>query len=423
MVTLLILLFLVLLLIGMPVAFAMAISGAIIIIGLENVNPVIVPQRMFMSLNSFPFLAIPFFILTGELMNTGGITKRIIKFSSVLVGHLPGNLAHINVLTNMIMAGFSGSATADAVAIGSIMIPAMKEESYPPEFSAGLTAAASCIGPIIPPSVTMVLYGGITGLSVGAMFLGGIIPGIVIGLFLMALVAYYAKKNQWPKGEKSTFKKIYKAFFEVFWALLAPIIIVGGIVTGMTTATEAGVIAAVYAFFVGTFIYKEISISQIPDILIKASINTAVPMIIIAGASLFGWVLARQNFASAITNSLLSITNNPEIIFLLIIGLLFLIGMFVEGTAALLIFVPILFPLGNQLGYDPIHFALAIIITILIGTVTPPVGLQLYIAASIADVPISKVVIWPFVAVMMCVVLLIVYFPTLVTYLPTLFFH
>lgn len=414
--------FLVLLFLGMPVAFAMAIAGTVTILGLGEVAPLLIPQRLFMSLNSFPFLAVPFFILAGELMNSGGITRRIVDFSRALIGHKRGSLAQVNVVTNIIMAGFSGSATADAVAVGSIMIPAMKKEGYPPEFSAGLTASAACIGPIIPPSCVMVIYGAITGLSIGRMFVGGFIPGLTIGLGLMVVVDFYAKKYNWPYGEKPTISKIVSAFKGSFWALLAPLIILGGIITGVTTATEAGVIAVVYAFIIGVFIYKEINFKQIPKMFLNAGINTAVPMVIIAGASSFGWILARQNFAATLANGLLGVTSNVYILYFLIICMLLIIGLFVEGTVALIIFVPILFPLGNQLGYHPIHFALIIMITILIGTITPPVGLQLYIASSIAKVSITKVVIWPFAAIMVAVLLLITYIPSLVTYLPSLIF-
>jgi len=417
-----IIMFIILLFSGMPVAFAMAISGTLAVIGLGEVSPLLIPQRLFMSLNSFPLLAVPFFILAGELMNAGGITRRVVNFSKVLIGHLPGSLAQVNVVSNIIMAGFSGSATADAVAIGSIMIPAMKKDGYPPGFAAGLTASAACIGPIIPPSLVMVIYGAITGLSIGKMFLGGFIPGLAIGFGLMILVSLYARKYNWPCGEKPKISKVISAFMGAFLALLAPVIILGGIITGITTATEAGVIAAVYALIIGLFIYKEITFRQIPKILVNAAINTAVPVIIISCSSIFGWVLARQNFASSISNALFGITANTYVLYFLIICILLIIGLFVEGMAAMLIFVPVLFPLGAQLGYDPIHFALVIIITILIGTITPPVGLQLYVASSIAKVSISKVFIWPFVAVMVAVLLLITYVPSLVTFLPSLIF-
>lgn len=423
MITYMMISFLVLLLLGMPVAFAMGIAAALTVYQLESTSLLLIPQRLFMSLNSFPLLAIPFFVLAGELMNAGGITRRLVQFATALLRHLRGSLAHVNVVTNMIMAGFSGSATADCIAIGSVMIPAMKEEGYPPAFTAGLTAAASCIGPIIPPSIAMIIYGSITGLSVGAMFLGGFIPGICIGLGLMFLVhVVYARKYSWPRGEKAGWSEIASAARGASLALLAPVIILGGIITGVTTATEAGVVAVVYAFFIGVVVYKEIPIKKIPEILRNAAINTAVPVLIIACASIFGWVLARENFTGGVDDVLSSITTNPDISYFLIICMLLVVGCFVEGTAALLIFVPVLFPLGSKLGYDPIHFALVIIITILIGTITPPVGLQLYIASSISRVPISEVVVWPFVAIMVAVLLIITYVPILVTFLPSLVF-
>lgn len=422
MISVMIIVFTILLFLGMPVAFAMAISGTIAMLQLGEVSPLLIPQRFFMSLNSFPLLAVPFFILAGEIMNRGGITQKIVDFAKVLIGHKRGSLAHVNVVSNIMMAGFSGSATADAVAIGSIMIPAMKKEGYPPGFAAGLTASAACIGPIIPPSCVMVLYGAITGLSIGRMFIAGFIPGLIIGIGLMILVAYYARKYNWPYGKKPTFREIIHAFKETFLALLAPVIILGGIMLGISTATEAGVVAVVYALIIGIFVYKKIKFKDIPKLFLDAAINTAVPMVIIAGASIFGWILARQNFASGLTAFLLSVTNSPPIIYFLVICMLLLIGLFVEGTAALLIFVPVLFPMGNQLGFEQIHFAMVIMITILIGTITPPVGLQLYIGADIAKIPISEVVVWPFVIVMIAVVLLITYIPSLVTFLPNLIF-
>ncbi len=415
-------LFLVLLFSGFPVAIAMGIAGTLTVIYIGGINPILIPQRLFMSLNTFTFLAIPFFILAGGLMNSGGITRRIVKFASVLLAGLPGNLAHVTVVTNIIMAGFSGSATADAVAVGSVLIPAMKKDGYTAEFSAGVNAASSCIGPIIPPSIMMVIYGGITGLSVGAMFMGGFIPGLAIGIGIMLVVAYYAKKNKWRRGQFPKLREIYLASKEAIFALFAPVIILGGIATGVVTATEAGVIAVVYSFIIAVFVYKEVKIKQIPKILVDAAINTTIPVLIISCASIVGWVLARQNFATQVFNNLLNISDNPNILYFLIIFMLLLIGLVVEGSAALVIFTPVLFPIGLQLGYDPIHFALIIIITILIGTITPPVGLQLYVAASIAKTSITKVVIWPFVIIMVAVVLIITYYPPLVTFLPHLFF-
>jgi len=422
MVIMMFIIFAFLLFLGMPVTFAMSISGFITVLSIGNISGTLFPQRLFMSLDSFPLMAVPFFIFAGEIMSKSGIIQRIVRFASVLLGTLPGSLAHVNILASMIMAGFSGSATADATALGGMIIPAMLEDGYPPGFTAGVTAASACIGPIIPPSCTMVIYGAITGLSVGQLFFAGIIPGILIGISLMIITAFYAKKNKWSKGEKPTIPKIIDAFKQTFFALIAPLIILGGIMTGVVTATEAGVLTAFYALIIGLFIYKEIGLRDLPKIILQSAINTAVPLIIISGASIFGWVLAYSNFAGILSNSLFSITNNTNILALLIIGMLLVVGLFLEGGAATIIFVPILFPLGFELGFDPIHFAMIIMITILIGTITPPVGLQLYIAANIAKIPIEEVLILPFAFSMICVVFLLTYIPGLVTFIPSIFF-
>jgi len=409
----------ILLFLGMPIAFAMAISGVIGIISMGDVSLLLIPQKLFMSINTFPLLAVPLFILAGEIMTVGGIIKRIVNFATVIMGRVPGSLGYVNVLSSMIMAGFSGSATADAVAIGGMMIPAMNKQGYPPEFSAGITASSACIGPIIPPSLTMVIYGALTGLSVGRLFLAGLIPGICIGLILMLGVFYYAKKYNYPKGERAYLKQKIKAFREVSLALLAPVIIIGGLVSGVMTATETGVVCSAYAFFLGFFVYKEIKINQILKILTKAAINTAIPIIIMVGAASFGWVLAYSNFAGSLVNLLFILTSNTKIMLMLIILMLLIIGLFVEGGAATIIFVPILFPIGNVLGYDPYQFAMIVEITLMIGTITPPVGLQLYIASNIAKVSISKTIIWPFAFLMLIIVILIVFFPFLATFLPS----
>lgn len=412
--------FLVFLFLGMPVAFAMSIAGIAALLQLEGVSLLLVPQRTYLSLNSFPLLAVPYFILAGEVMNRGGITKRILGFADALVGHFRGGFGHVNVVSNMLMAGISGSASADAVAIGSVMIPSMVRAGFSPGFAAGVTASAACIGPIIPPSIVMVIYGAITGVSIGAMFMGGIIPGILIGLCLMFVVWIYAQREGWTPRPRAPFRTVLSSFLDAIWAILAPLIIVGGILTGVFTPTEAGVVACVYSFLVGLFVYKEITIGEIKDVLFQSAMATAAPMIIVGGAAIFGWILARQQFADMVSTFILSISNHPLVVFFIVMAMLFVIGMFVEGLAAMLIFVPVLFPIGTTMGYDPIHFALAIIIVTLIGTVTPPVGLQLYIACSIARISITKAVVWPFVAAMTLALLLIILFPPLVTFIPSI---
>ncbi len=415
--------FMLLLFLGMPVVFAMTISGFIAMLFIGNISGTLIPQRLFMSLDSFPLMAVPFFIFAGEIMSKSGIIQRIVKFSTSILGTIPGSLAHVNILASMIMAGFSGSATADATALGGMIIPAMIDDGYPTDFTVGVTASSSCIGPIIPPSCVMVMYGAITGLSIGRLFFSGIIPGILVGISLMTLTAFYAKKNNWPRGEKQNIRQLFIAFKQTFFALIAPLIILGGIMTGVTTATEAGIITSFYALIIGLFIYKTIKFRDLPSIILQSAISTAIPLIIMSGASIFGWVLAYSNFASTLGKVLFSISDNPNILILIIIGVLLIIGLFLEGGAATVIFVPILYPLGLQMGFDPIHFAMIIMITILVGTITPPVGLQLYICCSIAKIPISKALIWPFVFAMMIIVLLLAYVPWLVTFIPNMVFR
>lgn len=414
-----IVIFMLMLLMGFPVAYAMGIAGMWGLLDFGTVSDVMAAQKCFSTMNSFTLMAVPFYILAGELMNTGGITRKLIRFCSLLQ-HWRGALAHANVLVSMIMAGFAGSATADAVSVGAIMIPAMEEDGYTPEFSAGVTAASSCIGPIIPPSLTMVIYGGITGLSIGTLFMAGLVPGIMIGLAQMGVCAYYGHKERWPKKSRARLREILDAAWDAKWALVAPVIVLGGIMSGFFTATEAGIVLVIYSILISVFAYKEIRIRDLPRIFNKACVNMAVPCMIICLASLFGQVITRGNFATILCNGLLDITANKTLILLMVIGILFIVGLFLDGTVAMMIFVPVLFPIGNTVGLDPIHFAIIIMITILIGTITPPVGLQLFIAAGIARVPVTKVVIWPFVAVMVVLMILFAFVPEFVTFIPNL---
>lgn len=418
-------LFIFLLAVGVPVAFSMGISALMAIISLgENIPLIIIPQRLYSSINSFPLMAVPFFILAGFAMNAGGLTKRLVNLSTALIGHIAGGLAQVNVLVSMFFAGISGSASADASAIGSMLIPAMIEDGYEPSFTVSVTAASACIGPIIPPSIVMVIYGSITNVSIGALFAGGIVPGILIGTAQMFLVSYYAKKRGYHKLSKRIhFAKVFITFKEAVWGLIAPIIILGGILSGFFTPTEAGAVAAVYSLFVGVFIYKEIKLSNLKELFIESAILTAIPMLIVAMASNFGWVMARQQLSNFLINTILSITSNPYLMLLIIVGMITLITTVIEATAAIIIFVPLLIPVSTRFGWDPIHFGLVVLCTMLIGTITPPVGLQLYIASAIAKIPISKVKeIWLFVLVMLFVVVLMVFFPIIVTFIPNLFF-
>lgn len=411
--------FIILLFIGMPVAFAIGIAGTAVLFIIADVPMTIIPQKLFTSVNSFPLMAVPFFILAGYMMNVGGITNRLVDFARTLVGHFAGGLAQVNVLTSMLFAGISGSASADASAIGSTLIPAMLRDGYSKSFSVSVTAASATIGPIIPPSIVMVIYGSMTNVSIGALFIAGIIPGIMIGIAQMITVRHFSIKRGYKAEQRVPFSEVISKFKDAIWALFGPVIILGGILSGIFTATEAGVIAAVYAFVVGVFVYKEIKLREIKQILLDSTIMTSVPIIILGMAGIFGWVLAREQFSGMLIELVSGLGASSMITLLAVVAVLLIVGLFIESLAAMIIFVPVLTPLVTQFGWDPIHFAMIVVISMLIGTVTPPVGIQLYIAAAIAKIPVSKVHdIWAFVLSMVVVLLLIIFIPSLATYLP-----
>jgi len=355
-------------------------------------------------------------------MNQGGLTTRMVNVSKAFVGHFRGGTAHVNVVANMILAGVSGSASADCAAIGSVLIPAMKREGYPSGFAVGITAAASCIGPIIPPSIIMVIYGAMTNLSIGRLFLAGAVPGVLIGFALMGVVAWKATKLDFPRHDRLSIAARSMATLYAIPALIAPGIIVGGIITGYYTATEAGVAACVYGLLVGIFVYRELKARHIGAIMREAVEMTAVPIFILASAQVFGWLLTAYGFGPLLVGWLKALALGPNTMLLLVVLLLFIVGLFLDGLAALLIFVPVFMPLVPAFGLDHIHFALIVIVTIMIGTITPPVGLQLYIASAIGKVSLGEVTVWPFVAAMLGVVLLMVFVPSIVTFLPNLVF-
>jgi tripartite ATP-independent transporter DctM subunit len=413
--------FLSLMLAGVPVAVSMLLSS-IVNVTVYGMPDTIVAERMLNSINSFTLLAVPFFILSGVVMNRGGLTTRMVDVSKAFVGHFRGGTAHVNVVANMILAGVSGSASADCAAIGSVLIPAMKTEGYPAGFAVGITAAASCIGPIIPPSIIMVIYGAMTNLSIGRLFLAGAVPGVLIGFALMGVVAWKAKTQDFPRHERLAFAARGMACVYAIPALLAPGIIVGGIISGYYTATEAGVAACVYGLVVGALIYRELKWRDIGPIMHEAVEMTAVPIFILASAQVFGWLLTAYGFGSLLVGWLKALALGPNTMLLLVVLLLFIVGLFLDGLAALLIFVPVFMPLVPAFGLDQIHFALIVIVTIMVGTITPPVGLQLYIASAIGKVQLGVVTVWPFVAAMMGIVLLMVFVPSIVTFLPNLVF-
>ena len=422
MLKILIISFLGLMILGCPIAMAMGLSSfAALFFSGSTVPLTVVPQRMFVTIDSFSMMAIPLFIFAGELMNSAGITKRIVDFCNALVGHIRGGLAHVNILASMFFAGISGAAAADSASIGSMLIPAMIEDGYDADFSVAVTATSSTIGPIIPPSIMMIIYGSMAGLSIGSLFMGGIIPGILIGFALMAVAYVISVKRNYKKEAKKSLKEIWVAFYRSLPALIMPLIVMGGILSGVFTTTEAGCIACIYAIIAG-FCMKELTVKTVFRAVISASITTASTMFVLSSAQALGWILARAQFPQMVVGGLLNVSSNPTVIFLLIIAFLFVLGFFMDGTAAMIILIPVFLPIVAQYGWSPIQFADCVVMILLVGAVTPPVGVLLFICCGIAKISITQVskAVWPFVFAEVGIIILCVFIPQLITWIPSL---
>lgn len=408
---------------GLPIAASLGITSIFVALVIENVRIPIIAQRVFSGIDSFPLLAIPLFILAGKAMNAGGTTDRIVRFSNGIVGHVRGGLAQINVLTSMFFGGISGSAVADTSSIGGILIPSMIKEKYTRGFSSVVTAFSSAVGPIIPPSITMVVYGITTGASIRRLFIAGAVPGILYGLGLMAVVAYTAIKEDFPRAEKLTWLQRLRTVREVIWALFMPVIIVGGVVSGVFTVTESAAIAAVYALFAGVFIYKGIdSVAKLFEVLVSSVVLVSSIMLVIATAQLYSWLLVTNHAPQLLADAILSITRNPYLVLLLINVLLIVIGMFIEANAAIVIFIPIFWPLVQALGIDVVHFGVIVVVNLGLGLVTPPVGLCLQLSNQLAGCNLYdslREARWFFV-VGIVVLLLVTYVPRVMMWLPDL---
>ena len=416
-ITLLLLLFL-----GLPVAHAIGIEAMLYMLK-NGIALSAIPQKFYSGIDSFTLLAIPGFMLAGNLMNNGGITERIIDFCKRLLGRIRGSLGVANVVASMLFGGISGSAVGDTASIGAILIPAMTKEGYTAEFSVGVTAASSCLAPVIPPSIAMIVVGGCCSLSVGKLFIAGAIPGILLGLGQCGVALFIAYKNGYPRGIRCTIKEKCAAFFDSFWALLMVVIILVGILSGLVTPTEASMIAAVYAFLVGKFIYKDLKLSMLPDIVINSMTQTAQCLVINGFAAGFAWLLARDPIPGKIASMLLSVSANKWVILLLINLLLIFVGMFMETLSSLMILMPILLPIATQIGVSPIQFAVMCVVNLTLGLATPPVGVCLSLASSIGEISLSKGTkgILPFYLVGLLTLLLIAVFPPLTLWLPSLF--
>jgi tripartite ATP-independent transporter DctM subunit len=412
-----------LMLLGLPIAASMGLTAMLSFLALGTPNLLMmVPQRMYAGTTSFTLLAIPFFILAGNLMNTGGMTQRLVRFAQCLVGHIRGGLGHVTVVTNMIMAGMSGAAVADAVGTGNILIPAMEKAGYPRVFSAALVGAASTIGPIIPPSIPFVIFGSMTGTSVGRLFLGGFVPGVLMGILLMITVAIISKRRGYPRERRASLQELLRATVQAAPAWGSPLIIIGGILAGIFTPTEAAAVASVYALAIGMFLYREISVADLPRILWETVRNSVQVMFIISAASIFGWLLIQQQIPTKMVEGLMALTSERWLVLLIVNIILLILGCFMEGIAIMLLTIPVFVPLVTRVGVDPVHFGVIMALNSMIGLLTPPVGMCLYAVSSISRVsiwPLAKE-LWPYIVALTVCLFLITYIPWLTVWIPNL---
>ena len=408
------------LVLGVPVAITLGLSslGYILFSGLP---PVVMPQKMYAGMDVFVLLSIPGFILAGNLMNQGGITNRIIRFANAIVGWIRGGLGLTNIAASMLFGGITGTAVADAASLGGVLIPGMKKAGYPGDFSAAVTAASSTVGPIIPPSVPMIIVGALSGISVGKMFLAGAIPGILMGIAMMVTAYILSVRRGYPHQPWQGVGEVIRSFGGAIWAIAMTFLIIYGLLSGLATPTETAVVASVYAFIVGAFIYRELPIRAVPRIITDSAVSSAGILALVGFANVFGWILVSERIPQAIADGVLSFTDNKFLVILLINLLLLFVGMFMETIAALIIlFVPLL-SLAEAVGIDPLHFATFAVLNLMIGLTTPPVGVCLFVCANIARLPLAPVVraILPFLLTNILVLLAVSYFAPLATWLPS----
>ena len=422
----LIVVFLLLLLTNVPISISIGLATLATMLVTIDSTPAMttVAQRMAGGINGFALLAIPFFILSGILMGQGGIAHRLIEFAKTLLGALPGGLAMVNVISSTLFGAISGSAVASTSAIGGFMIPAMKKEGYDPAFSAAVSVTASTTGLLIPPSNILIIFSLASGgVSIAALFIAGYIPGLLLAAALMVVCAIYAKKNNYPLGEKSSLSDVLRAGIAAIPALFLIFLVIGGILSGIFTATEAGVIAVLYALLLSVGIYREVKVSDLPNILLKSVETTAVVMLLIAASSAMSWILSYTNIPQDLSAAMLALSDNPIMILLMINLILLLVGTFMDMTPAVLIFTPIFLPIANSLGIDPTQFGIMMVLNLCIGLCTPPVGSVLFVGCGIAKTSIQQIVkpILPMYAAMIAVLILVTFVPAVSTWLPSVF--
>lgn len=408
-------LLLVLFFINIPVAVALGLASVIVLMIQDSVPLMVIVQKMFTSTDSFTLMAIPFFVLAGKLMEVGGISRRLVDFSMTIVGRMHGGLAIVSIVTCMFFAAISGSAAATTAAVGAILIPAMVKKGYDKSFATAIQAAGGTVGVMIPPSVPLILFGVIAGTSIGDLFIAGVVPGILVG-FSLILVAYFiSRKRDYGKEQKSSIREVITSFNKAILAILMPIIILGGIYGGIFTPTEGSVVAVVYGLVVGLVIYREIKWKDLPEIFISSAVTSAVIMFIIACASIFGFILTREQIPLQISSIMLEISSNPIVILLIINVILLVVGTFLETSAAIIILAPILLPVVTAAGIDPVHFGVIMVVNLAIGFITPPVGINLFVASNIANLRLEKIAkaIIPFLIILIIDVIIISFVPSI----------
>ncbi|MBL6958830.1 MAG: TRAP transporter large permease [Rhodospirillales bacterium] len=411
-----------LILLRVNIGFALILASITVVL-YEDLPLISVINQMYANVDSFPLLAVPFFMFLGRILNTGGITDRLLRVADVTVGHVRGGLGHVNVFVSMVFASLSGSAAADTASVGSILIPAMKKAGYDPAFAVALTAASSTLGVIIPPSIILIIYGAFGNVSIGALFLGGVVPGVLIGLFMMTYTYILALKHGYPPNAKANLRDVAIALMIGAPPLLIPVMVLGGVVAGIFTPTEAAISAVIWALFLSFIAYREIPFRELPGMLAKSAVDFSVPLFTVAGAGIFGWLISYLGAADIVVNFIMSVTQNPFGIMLMLVGFLLLVGTVLNPISAVLIFLPIIQALGNTAGINPVHLGVLTTITLSVGLISPPYGICLLIASQIGEVPIMNAIkaILPIVGLVILVAILSLWVPDIVIGLPKQF--
>ena len=408
------------LVINLPIGYALGVSSAIAVV-LGSATPgIVVAQRIFASMNSFPLLAIPYFMVAGAVMELGGVSKRIINLASAFVGHRKGGVANAAIISCAIFAAISGSTPATAAAIGSICVPEMVKRKYPADYSSAVVASSACLGVIIPPSITMVIFASTTGTSIGRVLIGGIIPGIILALMLCITNTIFCRKAGYETEPKQNGKEVWEAFKDAVWALLMPVIILGGIMTGICTPTESAAVAIFYGLIVGFFVYKELRVKDLIPLFYKAALNSAMIMLLIGCSGPFGWIMTTNKVPQIVANAIMSFSSNHYVVYALALVLFLILGTFMETASIIMLTVPILYPIMTMLGVDMVHFGVVGVIALAIGMATPPVGISLFATCPIGKVSMGQISskVWPFLLVMILGLFLFMFVPELVTWLP-----